>query len=517
MSRDPKQISLLLADVDGTLVTHEKVLTDKARAAIAKLKEAGVKFAITSGRPPKGMEMVIKPLAIETPIAGFNGGLFTKPDLTPVEERNVPGDVARAVIEMIVAEGLDAWLYAGNDWLIHKEGAPHVAREQKTVQFAPKVVDDFGDKIDNAVKIVGVSDDHDLIKRCVEHVHKTFGAKVTAALSQPYYLDVTHPAANKGAVVEALSKRLDIPTAEIATIGDSSNDVSMFEKGGFAIAMGNADDEVKGSADVVVADCDSEGLRRGRREFHPPARERPLMTKPQRSEIRPDPASLAECLADFIARRFEETTGRFALNLSGGSTPKLLYELLATEVYRRKFDWERVHLFFGDERFVPMDDTDSNYRMVREALISRVPIPSENVHPVQTEDGTPADAAAAYESKLKAYYGKETLDLARPLFQITLLGLGEDGHTASLFPGTDALSERRKWVTSVVGAKPEPRITMTYPVIASSDIVVLLVAGAGKRDILERVLDGDKSLPAAHVDPQHAFYVFCDDAAKGDA
>ena len=260
MSRKPTKISLFLADVDGTLVTHEKVLTEKAKHAVADLKAAGVRFAITSGRPPKGMEMVIKPLAIDTPIAGFNGGLYTKADLTPIEERKVPADVARAVIAMIAEEGLDAWLYAGNDWLIHKQDAPHVAREQKTVQFPPKVVADFGDRIGDAVKIVGVSDDHDLIARCVKHVHERFGSKVTAALSQPYYLDVTHPLASKGSVVEYLAKELGIPTSEIATIGDSENDVSMFEKGGFAIAMGNADDAVKGMADAVVADCDSEGF-----------------------------------------------------------------------------------------------------------------------------------------------------------------------------------------------------------------------------------------------------------------
>lgn len=267
MSRDPRRISLLLADVDGTLVTREKVLTERAKQAVAALGDAGVKFAITSGRPPKGMEMVIRPLAIDTPIAGFNGGLFTKADLTPIEERKLPRDVARAVVEMIADEGLDAWLYSGNDWLIHKEDAPHVAREAKTVQFAPKVVDDFGDRLDNAVKIVGVTDDHDKIKRCVKDIHDKFGTKVTAATSQPYYLDVTHPLASKGAVVAYLAEHLGIPAEEIATIGDSANDVSMFEKGGYAIAMGNADDGVKAKADAVTGDCDSEGFAEAIEKF----------------------------------------------------------------------------------------------------------------------------------------------------------------------------------------------------------------------------------------------------------
>jgi len=239
------------------------------------------------------------------------------------------------------------------------------------------------------------------------------------------------------------------------------------------------------------------------------------MKSPQ-VEISPDAATLAETLGDWLVARIENTTGPFAMNLSGGSTPKKLYELLATERYRRKIDWQRVHIFFGDERFVPPDHPDSNYRMAREALLSHVPIPGENVHPVATEHGTPDEGAAAYEATLKAYYGKETLDLARPLFAVTLLGLGEDdGHTASLFPGTAALQERDKWVTAVVGAKPEPRVTMTYPVLESSSAVIFLVAGAGKRQKLEGLLAGDLSLPAAHVEPGGEFYVFCDTAAIG--
>ncbi len=260
MSRDPKKISLLLADVDGTLVTHEKVLTERAVKAVADLKAAGIGFAITSGRPPKGMEMVIKPLAIETPVAGFNGGLFTAPDLKPIAERTIPEDIAREVVKLIADEGLDVWLYAGNDWLVHRLDAPHVAREQKTVQFPPKVVADFADRLGEAVKIVGVSDDHDIIARCAKHVQDTYGERVTAALSQPYYLDVTHPLANKGAVVDELARKLGIPAGEIATIGDMPNDVSMFKRGGYAIAMGNASDEVKAQADAVTADCDSEGF-----------------------------------------------------------------------------------------------------------------------------------------------------------------------------------------------------------------------------------------------------------------
>ena len=232
-------------------------------------------------------------------------------------------------------------------------------------------------------------------------------------------------------------------------------------------------------------------------------------------EISPDPKALAAHLADWIVARMDATTGPFALNLSGGSTPKTLYTLLATEAYRDKIEWARVLIFFGDERFVPPDHPDSNYRMAREAMLAHVPIPAENVHAVPTTDGTPEEGAAAYEAMLKAYYGSDTLDPARPLFAVTLLGLGEDGHTASLFPGISALKEREKWVVSVVGAKPEPRVSLTYPALDSSAAMIFLVAGAGKREKLAGVLAGDASLPAAHVRPVGEFYVFCDEAAAG--
>ncbi len=260
MKRNPGKISLLLADVDGTLVTHEKVLTERAARAVVAMEKAGIRFALTSGRPPKGMAMLIKPLNVTTPIAGFNGGLYVNPDMSAVEEKVLPSDVARDVIAMIGEAGLDAWLYAGNDWMVHKRDAPHVAREQHTVQFEPQVVEDFGTAVERAVKIVGVSDDHDKIEACAKKVHERFGSKVSAALSQPYYLDVTHPQANKGSVVEYLARHFDIPTDEVATIGDMPNDVDMFKRSGFSIAMGNASEEVQGEADTVTGDCDHDGF-----------------------------------------------------------------------------------------------------------------------------------------------------------------------------------------------------------------------------------------------------------------
>jgi Cof subfamily protein (haloacid dehalogenase superfamily) len=254
------KISLLLADVDGTLVTRDKILTPRAQDAARRLREAGIRFAITSGRPPKGMAMLIEPLALETPIAGFNGGQLVRPDLSILEERNLAADVAAEAVRTILSHGLDVWVYAGNEWLVRDAKAPHVDREAWTVKFPPKIVADFDGVLGKAVKIVGVSDDHDLVARCEADAQARLGDRATAARSQPYYLDVTHREANKGFVVEYLSRALGIPQGEIATIGDQPNDVLMFRRSGFSIAMGNASDEVKRQASAATDSYDNEGF-----------------------------------------------------------------------------------------------------------------------------------------------------------------------------------------------------------------------------------------------------------------
>ena len=256
-----RRISLLLADVDGTLVTEQKVLTERARAAVAMLADRGIRFAVTSGRPPRGMAMLIEPLALSMPLAGFNGGVFTKPDLSVIETRSLAPEVVRRTIDIIRDHGMDAWLYTGTDWQVLNKDAPHVAREAWTVKFEPTVVERYTDAdLDQAVKIVGVSDDHALVARCEADVADALGSHATAKRSQAYYLDVTHPEANKGAVVEVLAKRLGIPTEEIATIGDMPNDVLMFRRSGLSIAMGNASDEVKAQASVVTDSYNDEGF-----------------------------------------------------------------------------------------------------------------------------------------------------------------------------------------------------------------------------------------------------------------
>ena len=261
------KISLVLADVDGTLVTAEKVLTTRAVAAVNALQAAGIAFAVTSGRPPRGMAMLIEPLELRTPVAGFNGGIFVKPDMSIMVEHVLAAGIAGRALELILHHGMDVWVYSGKDWLVRDAKAPHVAREQWTVKFAPTVVENFKDVLGKAVKIVGVSDDHDLVARCEKDAQNALGSEASSARSQPYYLDVTHPDANKGTVVTTLSKLLSIPAREIATIGDMPNDVLMFRASGLSIAMGNASPEVQAQADLVTRSYDDEGFANAMERF----------------------------------------------------------------------------------------------------------------------------------------------------------------------------------------------------------------------------------------------------------
>jgi Cof subfamily protein (haloacid dehalogenase superfamily) len=261
------KISLVLADVDGTLVTEEKVLTDRAQAAVRRLRDAGIRFAITSGRPPAGMAMLFDPLQLDTPIAGFNGGLFVNRDLSIIEQKTLPADLAASAIDLIHKHGMDAWVYRGNDWLITKADAPHVAREAWTVKFQPKVVADVAEALDGVAKIVGISDDLDRVQKCEADAQAAFGQRATAARSQPYYLDITNKDANKGAVVDYLVSHLGVPAAEIATIGDQPNDVLMFKRSGFSIAMGNASDQVKAQASATTDGYNDEGFAKAMERF----------------------------------------------------------------------------------------------------------------------------------------------------------------------------------------------------------------------------------------------------------
>jgi 6-phosphogluconolactonase len=223
--------------------------------------------------------------------------------------------------------------------------------------------------------------------------------------------------------------------------------------------------------------------------------------------------TLARNVAKWLCALAQASDRAFAVCLSGGSTPQHLYELLGEAAIASRFPWSRVHWFWGDERFVPHDHRDSNYRMVRDALLSRVPVPRDNIHAIPTEGLSPQQAAAAYETTLKRFYGAEIIVPNRPLFDVTLLGIGEDGHTASLFPGQPALEERHRWAVEVIGAKSEPRITLTYPVLDSSREAAFLVTGEGKRGVVARAQAGDRTIPAARVHPVGRLHWFTDRAA----
>jgi 6-phosphogluconolactonase len=235
-----------------------------------------------------------------------------------------------------------------------------------------------------------------------------------------------------------------------------------------------------------------------------------------RIDVSSDPEALARRVAQWITDLACHSSGRFAVCLSGGSTPRRLYQLLAAEPLRDALPWQRIHWFWGDDRFVPWDHPDSNYGMARTAMLAHVPVPPGNVHGIPVE-GTPADAAAAYQRTLQLFYGAETLDPARPLFDVVLLGMGPDGHTASLFPGKPALEERQRWAIEVPepGLNPHvPRVTLTYSALQSSRSSAFAAAGADKHDMMQRVLAGERELPSARIVTLGELIWFIDRAAQ---
>ena len=243
------------------------------------------------------------------------------------------------------------------------------------------------------------------------------------------------------------------------------------------------------------------------------------MTNRPRIDVSADFEALAHRVAQWITDLACATPGRFTIALSGGSTPKRLYQLLAATPLREALPWDRVHLFWGDDRFVARDDPNSNYGMAHEAMIAHVPIPPENVHGIPF-GGSLEDAALQYERTLKSYYGAEILDPTRPFFDVVLLGMGPDGHTASLFPGKPALDERHRWAVGVPepGLTPfVPRITLAYPALDSSKSTAFVAAGADKTAMMRRVLAGEWALPSARISPVGELVWFVDRAARGEA
>jgi 6-phosphogluconolactonase len=227
------------------------------------------------------------------------------------------------------------------------------------------------------------------------------------------------------------------------------------------------------------------------------------------------PAALAAAAAELVCETAVRKPGPVRIALAGGDTPRPAYRLLAAEPLARQIPWGRVHWIFADERFVPHADPASNYAMARGAFLAHVPAPPENVHAVPTEGLSLKAAAKVYEATLQALYGGPTLRIDRPLFDLTLLGLGADGHTASLFPGDAALDEFVRWVVPVADAAPEARVTLTYPALDSSRTVAFLIEGADKREVLDAVLSGDANLPAGRIRPLGEVLWLVDRAAAG--
>jgi Cof subfamily protein (haloacid dehalogenase superfamily) len=253
-------IRAVVSDVDGTLVTSEKFLTERAIAAVAELHDRGIPFTIISSRPPRGMRMLLTPLHISLPIAAFNGGIIATPQLDTISEHLISQEAARRALELFQAQEVQMWVFSGQDWLVRRREAPLVDHEEHTVGFAPKVVADLAPFLGRAAKIVGVSQDHDLLARCEKDLSSELTRQATVVRSQAYYLDITHPLANKGDGLSALANALNASTDEIAVIGDGRNDIAMFIRSGFSVAMGNASAEVKAKANEVTASNDDEGF-----------------------------------------------------------------------------------------------------------------------------------------------------------------------------------------------------------------------------------------------------------------
>ncbi|MGA7834180.1 MAG: Cof-type HAD-IIB family hydrolase [Acidimicrobiales bacterium] len=250
-------IKLLISDVDGTLVTKDKQLTEEAVRARKRLADEGILFTITSSRPPRGLSMYIDPLDIAVPLGAFNGGLMIDREVKPLHEISIEESAVSAIIGTLSKNDLSIWVYQGTDWFVLDLDGPHVAQESRVVQFAPIKVDSFDGLQRDVIKIVGVSDDPDAVARA----QQALGVyEISATTSQTYYLDITDWRANKGSVVDFLSNYLSIERTEIATIGDMTNDVAMFGRSGISVAMGNATDEVKSRATHVTKSNNDNGF-----------------------------------------------------------------------------------------------------------------------------------------------------------------------------------------------------------------------------------------------------------------
>src|SRR5215470_6650982 len=254
------RIRLVVSDVDGTLVTGDKRLTDAAKAAVEKLRAADIGFTIVSSRPTVGMDFLIKPLALMLPFGSFNGSSIVDSQLRPIEQHFLPPEIARRAIDLLEQCGVDIWLFTSDRWLTRNPDGEYVGHEQRAIRHDPVIIDNFTQYLNNACKIVGASSDPELLIRCETAMQQAVGEEATAVRSQTYYLDVTPPGHDKGTFVAAMAARLGVPLAEVATIGDMQNDLPMFARSGTSFAMGNAADEIKQRATHVTASNEEDGF-----------------------------------------------------------------------------------------------------------------------------------------------------------------------------------------------------------------------------------------------------------------
>jgi Cof subfamily protein (haloacid dehalogenase superfamily) len=253
-------IALVVSDVDGTLLTKDKVLTDGAKAAVRRLHAAGIGFTIVSSRPTIGMGFLIEPLAITLPIGAFNGSSIVDAALKPIEQHLIPPAVAQRSLDVLNAFGVDIWLFTNERWYTRNPDGEYVPHEKRAIKADPTIIPDFTPYIGAACKIVGASSDAALLQRCEVAMKEAVGTEATAVRSQTYYLDVTPPGHDKGTFVEAIAKRLGISAAAVATIGDMENDLPMFARSGVSFAMGNAADNVKPRATHVTDSNERDGF-----------------------------------------------------------------------------------------------------------------------------------------------------------------------------------------------------------------------------------------------------------------
>src|SRR3954469_15430531 len=254
------RIALVVSDVDGTLLTKDKVLTERAARVARRLHESGIAFTLTSSRPAIGMRFLIEPLQISLPVGPFNGSSIIDADMRPLEQSLIPESASGRCIDLLHQKGIDIWLFTNDAWLTRNPAGEYVPNERRAIRAEPTIITDFSPYLSNACKIVGASSDFDLLARCEGEMRELLGAEATAVRSQSYYLDITPPGHNKGTFVTAMAQRLGIPLDQVATIGDMHNDVAMFEVSGLSIAMGNASDEVKSKAKRVTTSNQDEGF-----------------------------------------------------------------------------------------------------------------------------------------------------------------------------------------------------------------------------------------------------------------